>query len=165
MDPGDRGVLPDPWRDWLRRTCRYGKYLRPGSEDRDVCRLRKRKDGGWICGRSGGSDRRKKRSSRCTQSSAKNSLNRSVLQQAFHYCHIGVGSILLLQFSYCHTYKISPQNYKKESQDRHKCGKVFIPPKFLGEKQSVPHRETTCFTPRNKRLPSALHVKFSLVRL
>ena len=42
------------------------------------------------------------------------------------------------------------QNYKKESQDRHKCGKVFIPPKFLGEKQSVPHRETTCFTPRNK---------------
>ena len=29
-------------------------------------------------------------------------------------CHIGMGSILLLQLSYCHTYKISPQNYKKD---------------------------------------------------
>ena len=36
MDPGDRGVLPDPWHTWLRRTAEYGKYLRPGSEDRDV---------------------------------------------------------------------------------------------------------------------------------
>lgn len=44
----------------------------------------------------------------------KNSLNGSVLQQALHYCHIGMGSILLLQLSYCHTYKISPQNYKKD---------------------------------------------------
>jgi len=25
-----------------------------------------------------------------------------------------VGSILLLQLSYCHTYKISPQKYKKD---------------------------------------------------
>ncbi|KAA4624090.1 hypothetical protein F3B42_17715 [Bacteroides ovatus] len=25
-----------------------------------------------------------------------------------------MGSILLLQLSYCHTYKISPQNYKKD---------------------------------------------------
>ena len=50
MDPGDRGVLPDSWRDWLRRTCRYGKYLRPGSEDRDVRIFRQRKNGGRLCG-------------------------------------------------------------------------------------------------------------------
>ena len=41
-------------------------------------------------------------------------LRKKQSEQALHYCHIGMGSILLLQLSYCHTYKISPQNYKKD---------------------------------------------------
>lgn len=48
MDPGNRGTLPASWRVWLREVRRCRKLLRPGSEDWDVCRLRKRKDGGGF---------------------------------------------------------------------------------------------------------------------
>lgn len=86
----------------------------------------------------------------------KNSLNGSVLQQALHYYHIGMGSILLLQFSYCHTYKISPQNYKKNRRTDISVGKFSSPQSFsprnkvfLTEKQLVSHRGTNRFTPGN----------------
>ena len=39
-------------------------------------------------------------------------------------CHIGMGSILLLQLSYCHSYKISPQKYEKRT------GIDIVTPKF-----------------------------------